>query len=384
MTPTDLKRTPLYAQHVAHGAKLVPFAGYEMPIRYTGDTQEHLAVRERVGLFDVSHMGEFLVRGPKALDLIQALTSNDVSKVPVGKAQYNCLPNPEGGIIDDLIVYHLEPELYLVVVNAANIAKDWAWFSQQNAARGIGAELQNISDATCLLAVSGPKAYDVIRKLTLAPIENLSYYACMKAEMAGQGDVLIATTGYTGERTFEIYCKNNQVRALWDGIMFEGRPHGIEPVGLGARDTLRLEMGYMLYGNDITDTTSPLEAGLGWITKLDKPAAFTAQEKLRAQKTNGVARKLVGFTMTDRGGFPRGGMTIFSNEQAVGEVTSGGFSPSLKVGIGLGYVPAELAATGTKLQLQIRDKWLAAEVTPPPFVKDTSLARWQKQMGASK
>jgi aminomethyltransferase len=382
MTPTDLKRTPLYAQHVAHGAKLVPFAGYEMPIRYTGDTQEHLAVRERVGLFDVSHMGEFLVRGPKALDLIQALTSNDVSKVPVGKAQYNCLPNPEGGIIDDLIVYHLEPELYLVVVNAANIAKDWAWFAGQNAALGIHAELTDLSEQTALLALSGPKSVDVLRALTSEPFEQLGYYACLRGTVAGLDRVLIATTGYTGERTFELYCRSEQAEALWKAIIAAGQPFGIEPVGLGARDTLRLEMGYMLYGNDITDGTSPLEAGLGWITKLDKPAAFTSQEKLRAQKSSGVARKLVGFTMVDKGGFPRGGMAIYSNEQAVGEVTSGGFSPSLKVGIGLGYVPAELAPAGTKLQLQIRDKWLTAEVTPPPFVKDTSLARWQKQMGA--
>lgn len=375
-----LLRTPLYAAHVALGAKLVPFAGYEMPIRYSGDTQEHLAVRERAGLFDVSHMGEFLVRGPRALDLIQALTTNDVSKVPVGKAQYNCLPNAQGGIIDDLIVYHLEPELYLVVVNAANIAKDWAWFSQQNVALGIGAELTDISDQTALLALSGPAAPEILRALTAEPFEQLGYYACMRGTVAGLDRVLIATTGYTGERTFELYCRSEQAEALWNAVMAAGKPHGLEPVGLGARDTLRLEMGYMLYGNDITDSTSPLEAGLGWITKLDKAAAFTAQDKLKAQKAAGLERRLVGFTMVDKGGFPRGHMALYHEGQVVGEVTSGGFSPSLKVGIGMGYVPAALAAAGMTLQLNIRDRFLNAVVTPPPFVKDTSLARWQQTL----
>lgn len=379
-----LLRTPLYPDHVAAGAKLVPFAGYEMPIRYAGDTQEHLAVRERAGLFDVSHMGEFLVRGPRALELIQALTTNDVSKVPVGKAQYNCLPNAQGGIIDDLIVYHLEPELYLVVVNAANIAKDWAWFTQQNAALGIGAELTDISDQTALLALSGPAALPILQQLTSEPVGQLAYYACLRGTVAGLDRVLVATTGYTGERTFELYCRADQARALWAALLEAGRPHGLEPVGLGARDTLRLEMGYMLYGNDITDATSPLEAGLGWITKLDKGAAFTAQDALKAQKAAGLERRLVGFAMTESGGFPRGHMTLYHGGQAVGEVTSGGFSPSLKRGIGLGYVPTALAAAGTELQLNIRDRFLRAEVTPPPFVKGTSLARWQAELAAKK
>ncbi len=380
----ELLRTPLYADHVAAGAKLVPFAGYEMPIRYAGDTQEHMAVRERAGLFDVSHMGEFLVRGPRALALIQALTTNDVSKVTVGKAQYNCLPNPEGGIIDDLIVYRLEDELYLVVVNAANIAKDWDWFSTQNAALGIGAELTDISSDTALLALSGPNAPAILRQLTSDPIEALPYYGCLRGTVAGLDKVLVATTGYTGERTFELYCRAEQARALWAALMQAGQAHGLEPVGLGARDTLRLEMGYMLYGNDITDATSPLEAGLGWITKLDKPAAFTADDTLKALKASGVARKLVGFAMVDTGGFPRGHMPLYSGGQVVGEVTSGGFSPSLKVGIGMGYVPAALAAAGTELQLNIRERMLRAVVTPPPFVKDTSLARWQKETGQKK
>lgn len=366
-------KTPLHSWHVARGANMMPFAGYDMPVRYTSDKQEHLCVRQRVGLFDVSHMGEFLLRGPKALDLLQRVTTNDVSKVPVGKAQYNCLPNKEGGIVDDLIIYRLEEELYLVVVNASNIEKDWNWISSHNTE---GVPMENISEQTALMAVSGPKAVETVKKLTDAPIETLGYYAHMKATVAGIPDVLVATTGYTGERTFELYVRSEHALKLWEAVMEAGAEFGIEPIGLGARDTLRLEMGYMLYGNDITDSISPLEAGLGWITKLDKGVNFTNAEYIAKQKADGVQRKLVAFELEGRG-IPRGHLPIAMNGQTVGEVTSGTFSPSLGKGIGMGYVPAQYAALGTELDILIRDTPHKARVVKAPFVKDTSLAQFK-------
>lgn len=370
---SDTKRTPLYDRHVALGAKLMPFAGYDMPIRYAGDTQEHLAVRERAGLFDVSHMGEFLVRGPQALPLLQAVTTNDLSKVPVGKAQYNTLPNDRGGLVDDLIVYRLEDELYLVVVNASNIAKDWAHISAANAR--FGAQMQDISDETALLALSGPHAPAILAALTQIDIAAIPYYGFQRGVVAGIHNVLVATTGYTGERTFELYVRSSEAAKLWDALLETGKPHGIEPIGLGARDTLRLEMGYMLYGNDITDDTSPLEAGLGWVTKLDK-GDFTSRAIFQDQKAAGLQRKLVGFVVTQRGGIPRGHCELQSGGQRIGEVTSGTFSPSLKQGIGLGYVDAAYSKDGTEIEVIIRDKPVKAVVTKPPFVKGTSLAKW--------
>lgn len=368
-----LKKTPLYDLHVKLGAKMVPFAGYEMPIRYSGDTQEHLAVRQKAGLFEVSHMGEFLVRGPQALALIQSITTNDVSKVEVGKAQYNCLPNDKGGIVDDIIVYRLEEQLYMIVVNAANIEKDWNWISSHNTVK---AALQNISDATALIALSGPESVSILKKLTGEPVETIPYYAHMRATVAGLPNVLVATTGYTGERTFELFCRTEQAAGLWEALMQAGAPNGLEPVGLGARDTLRLEMGYMLYGNDITDETSPLEAGLGWITKLDKPD-FTAKAHMTALKASGLKQKLVGFEMAEKGGIPRGGFTVAKNGAAIGTTTSGTFSPSLKNGIGMAYVQTSFAKEGEAIDIVIRDKGIKARIVKTPFVKDTSLSRWK-------
>lgn len=352
---------------------MVPFAGYEMPIRYSGDTQEHLAVRQKAGLFDVSHMGEFLVRGPQALALIQSITTNDISKVEVGKAQYNCLPNDNGGIVDDIIVYRLEDQLYMIVVNAANIDKDWNWISGHNAVK---AELQNISDATALIALSGPESVNILKKLTGGKVEDIPYYAHMRATVAGVPNVLVATTGYTGERTFELFCRTEQAPALWEALLQAGGPNGLEPVGLGARDTLRLEMGYMLYGNDINDETSPLEAGLGWITKLDK-AGFTAKDRMVALKAAGLKQKLVGFEMTEKGGIPRGGFSVAKDGNTIGTTTSGTFSPSLKNGIGMAYVQTAFAKEGEVVEIMIRDKGIKARISKTPFVKDTSLSRWK-------
>jgi aminomethyltransferase len=373
MQETILK-TPLHSWHVARGAQMMPFAGYDMPVRYTSDKQEHLCVRQKVGLFDVSHMGEFLVSGPYALELLQRATTNDLTKNPVGKAQYNTLPNANGGLVDDLIIYRLEEELFLVVVNAANIRKDWDWLNSLN---HNGAKLQDISDDTALMALSGPLSLPTLQSLTDAPVGDLTYYAHMRATVAGIDNVLVATTGYTGERTFELYVRADQALKLWEALMAAGAPHGIEPIGLGARDTLRLEMGYMLYGNDITDTTSPLEAGLGWVTKLDKGVDFTAIDILRQQKANGVRRKLVAFLLQERG-IPRSHLPIVHNGQVVGEVTSGTFSPSLNQGIGLGYVPTELAAVGTRLAIRIREKDHAAVVVKAPFLPETSLTQFKK------
>lgn len=359
-----LRRTALYAQHQKAGGQIIPFAGWEMPVRYSSDIDEHLCVRNKVGLFDVSHMGEFLITGPQALALIQKVTTNDASKLSDGKAQYSCFPNGKGGIVDDCIVYRKAENDYMIVVNAGNIAKDWDWINSQN---DMGATLQNVSDDYSLFSVSGPLAAATVAKLTDLPVDTIAYYAFMTGTFNGVKDVIIATTGYTGEKCFEILIPNAHAVAAWDAIMDAGKEYGIQPIGLGARDTLRLEMGYMLYGNDIDDTTSPLEAGLGWITKLDK-GDFIDATYMRELKASGLKRKLVGFEMIDRG-IPRHDYALSVQGQIVGKVTSGTMSPSLKKGIGMGYIDAAWAKEGTEIEVIVRDKPLKAIVVKPPFLK---------------
>lgn len=363
-TTVGVQRTALYEVHVALGAKMMPFAGWEMPVRYSGDKEEHYLVRNGVGIFDASHMGEFIVRGPHALEFIQKVTSNDASKLPDGKAQYSCLPNESGGIVDDLIVYHIRGDEWMLVVNASNIDKDWNWISRFNT---MGAELINISDKTSLIAVSGPKATEVVSKLTDMPVGDLPYYGCIKGTFNGFEDSFVATTGYTGERTYEIFVRNEQAVATWNALMEAGKDLGIKPYGLGARDTLRTEMGYMLYGNDIDDTTNPLEAGLGWITKPDK-GDFVGKEHVMRLKAEGLKRKLVGFVMVDKG-IPRHDYPVIMNGETVGKVTSGTMSPILNEGIGMAYVPAAFANEGSEIGIGIRDKVLKAKVVKPPFIK---------------
>lgn len=356
------KQTELFQIHEALGAKLIPFAGYDMPVRYSGDREEHMAVRNAAGLFDVSHMGEFIVRGPKALELIQKVTSNDASQIEAGKAQYSCLPNHEGGIVDDLIVYHIRGDEYMLVVNASNMEKDWNWISESNT---MGADLINISEETALLAVSGPKAEDIIQKLTDVDLSQMGTYFCFKDTFNGAEKSLIATTGYTGERTFEVFVYKQHAQRMWHDIMEAGAEFGLIPTGLGARDTLRLEMGYMLYGNDINDTTSPLEAGLGWITKLNK-GPFNGSEAIKRLKAEGLKRRLVGFETLERG-IPRTGYEIAYEGNIVGQVTSGTMSPSLNKGIGMGYVPVALAQPGQEIDIMIRNKPIKSRVVRPPF-----------------
>jgi aminomethyltransferase len=361
---TELKKVSLHEVHQALGAKIVPFAGYYMPVRYSSDLEEHRTVRQAVGIFDVSHMGEFLVRGPQALDLIQRVTSNDASRLTPGKVQYSCLPNERGGIVDDLLVYRLGEEEYLLVVNASNMEKDWNWIQQYKTE---GVELEDISDQTSLFAVQGPKAADALQSLTTIDLASMAYYTFEQGTFAGVPDVLVSATGYTGAGGFEIYVPNASARLVWDNIMEAGEPYGIKPIGLGARDTLRLEMGFSLYGNDINDTTSPLEAGLGWITKLNKD--FVGVELLRAQKEAGVARKLVGFEMVEQG-IPRAHYEITDAEGSpIGEVTSGTMSPSLGKGIGMGYVPPAFSPPGSDLYIRIRNKLVKAQVVKMPFLK---------------
>ncbi|MEL6628446.1 MAG: glycine cleavage system aminomethyltransferase GcvT [Bacteroidota bacterium] len=359
------QKTLLYPIHEQLGAKIIPFAGYDMPVRYVSDKQEHLAVRNSVGLFDVSHMGEFIIRGPKALELIQRVTSNDASKLVPGRAHYSCLPNHEGGIVDDVIVYHIREEQYMIVVNASNIEKDWNWIKASN--EEIGAEMIDVSEKTSLLAVSGPKAEATLQKLTDHDLSTMGTYHCWKGTFHGAEKSLIATTGYTGERTFEVFLWNEHVERIWHAIMEAGKEFDIQPCGLGARDTLRLEMGYMLYGNDINDTTSPLEAPLGWITKLKK-GPFNGSEVLAKQKTEGVSRKLVGFKIQGRG-IPRSGYEIAMNGEVIGTVTSGSISPVTGEGIGMGYVPVAHKAPGTELDIIIRNKPVKAVVMKTPFIE---------------
>jgi len=359
-----MKKTALYEIHKALGAKLVPFAGYQMPVQYEGVNAEHLTVRKGVGVFDVSHMGEFLIEGPNALALIQSVASNDASVLSIGKAQYSCLPNNKGGIVDDLIIYRLEENAYLLVVNASNIEKDWQWISANN---DVGAKLTNISDDYSLLAIQGPMAIEAMQILTSVDLKALKFYHFEISDFAGIQNVIISATGYTGSGGFEIYCKNTDVEQLWNQVFEAGAKYGIKPIGLAARDTLRLEMGYCLYGNDINETTSPIEAGLGWITKFTK--SFTNDYALSQQKANGVTRKLVGFELKDRG-IPRQSYPIVdSNAVVIGSVTSGTMSPSLKKGIGMGYVRSEFSEVGTEIGIKIRKKIVLAKVIKLPFYK---------------
>jgi aminomethyltransferase len=360
-----MKNTPFTNKHIELGAKMAEFAGYNMPISYSGINEEHHTVRRNAGVFDVSHMGEFMLKGDNALDLIQGITSNDASKLTAGKAQYSCMPNEHGGIIDDLLVYCIEEnKVYMIVVNASNIEKDWSWIQKHNT-RNV--EMHNISDDTCLLAVQGPNATKILQPLTDMDILNLKYYTFVKGKFAGVDNVLLSATGYTGAGGVEIYFRNevDNAEKIWNKIFEVGTPQGLKPIGLAARDTLRLEMGYCLYGNDIDDGTSPLEAGLGWITKFTKH--FTAKEILEKQKAEGVKRKLVGFEMIDRG-IPRHNYEICNAQGTqVGYVTSGTQSPSLNKAIGMGYVEIADSSPDSIIHIKIRDKLMQAKVVKIPF-----------------
>ena len=359
-----MKNTALSHIHESLGAKMVPFAGYNMPVSYEGVNAEHETVRNAVGVFDVSHMGEFLLSGENALALIQKVTSNDASVLEIGKAQYSCLPNSDGGIVDDLIIYKIKEEHYLLVVNASNIEKDWNWISSFN---DLGVEMKDVSEDYSLLAIQGPKAVEAMQSLTTIDLSAIKYYHFEVADFAGVEHVIISATGYTGSGGFEIYCKNTEVEQIWNKVFEAGKAFGIKPVGLAARDTLRLEMGFCLYGNDINDSTSPLEAGLGWITKFTKE--FTNSENLKKQKEAGVLRKLVGFEMIDRG-IPRHDYEIVDADgNNIGIVTSGTQAPSLGIAIGMGYVKTEFAAADSEIFILIRNKKIAAKVVKMPFYK---------------
>ncbi|GAA3789586.1 glycine cleavage system aminomethyltransferase GcvT [Corallibacter vietnamensis] len=359
-----MKNTALTTTHEALGAKMVPFAGYNMPVQYEGVNIEHETVRNAVGVFDVSHMGEFLIEGPNALELIQKISSNDASKLTIGKAQYSCLPNDNGGIVDDLIIYRIKEETYLLVVNASNIEKDWNWIQSKN---DVGADMRDLSEDYSLLAIQGPKAIEAMQSLSSHDLSEIKFYNFVVGDFAGIEHAIISATGYTGSGGFEIYCKNSEVKQVWDNVMKAGADYGIKPIGLAARDTLRLEMGYCLYGNDIDDTTSPIEAGLGWITKFSK--AFTNSEALETEKQQGPKRKLIAFTLDERG-IPRQGYDIVDEQgEKIGVVTSGTMSPSLGKGIGLGYVPTALAGVDSKIHIQIRKNAVPATVVKLPFYK---------------
>ncbi len=361
-----MKNTAFTKFHEAMGAKMVPFAGYYMPIQYEGVNAEHETVRKSVGVFDVSHMGEFWVKGPHALQFIQWVTSNDASKLVPGKVQYSCFPNETGGIVDDLLVYKVDDETYLLVVNAANIDKDWAWCTSHNK---VGATLVNASDEIAQLAIQGPLALKAMQKLTDTTVTDMEYYTFKKLTFAGVPGVIFATTGYTGSGGCEIYMANADAPKIWNAVFEAGKEFGIKPIGLGARDTLRLEMGYCLYGNDINDTTSPIEAGLGWITKFNDTKDFINKPQLLKQKKEGTVRKLVGFEMVDKG-IPRHGYEITDAAgKTIGEVTSGTMGPSVKIPVGMGYVPTALSTEGSEIYIKIRDKILKAKVVKFPFYK---------------
>ncbi|AEE51469.1 glycine cleavage system aminomethyltransferase GcvT [Haliscomenobacter hydrossis] len=377
-----MKNTPLTEKHIALGAKMAPFAGYNMPISYTGIQEEHHTVRDKVGVFDVSHMGEFIVRGKQALELIQQITTNDASKLGIGQAQYSAMPNEQGGIIDDLLVYRLPEDncadgerAYMMVVNASNIEKDWNWVNahlEPNAEfiRGFDTKVINISDQTSLIAVQGPKALQTLQPLTGIDLSRIKYYNFAKGKFAGFDNVLISATGYTGAGGFEIYVDNKQAAAIWDAVFEAGKTLGIAPIGLGARDTLRLEMGFCLYGNDIDDTTSPMEAGLGWITKLSKPS-FIGKSIFEAQKAAGLSRKLVGFMLEDRR-IPRHDYAILDAQgQNIGKVTSGSQSPTLGKPIGMGYVQTAYSSPGSEIFISIGGKSLPATVVKLPFLQQS-------------
>ena len=363
-TTSDLKKTALTSTHITLGAKMVPFAGYSMPVSYSGLNDEHNTVRNAVGVFDVSHMGEFRLKGPGALDLIQRVTSNDASKLTDKKVQYSCLPNEQGGIVDDLLVYRWDANEYYLVVNASNIEKDWNWINKFNTG---GVEMENMSDGMSLLAVQGPKAMATLQKLTSVDLGKMEYYSFDGGKMAGIDDVIISNTGYTGAGGFEIYVWNAHAQKMWDAIFEAGKEFGIKPIGLGARDTLRLEMGFCLYGNDIDDTTSPIEAGLGWITKFTKE--FTNSKALQEQRDKGVTKKLIGFEMVDKG-IPRHDYMICDGSgDPIGHVTSGTQSPSLHKGIGMGYVQLKYSKPDTEIFVMIREKPIKAKVVKIPFLK---------------
>ncbi|MCL4123142.1 UNVERIFIED_CONTAM: hypothetical protein GTU68_007743 [Idotea baltica] len=359
-----MKNTVLTETHKTLGAKIVPFAGYNMPVQYEGVNAEHETVRNAVGVFDVSHMGEFLISGEYALELIQKVSSNDASKLTIGKAQYSCLPNDDGGIVDDLIIYKIKEDTYLLVVNASNIEKDWNWIQSKN---DVGATMRDLSEDYSLLAIQGPKAIEAMQSLTSHDLSAIKFYNFVVGDFAGIENVIISATGYTGSGGFEIYCKNTEVKQIWDNVFKAGADFGIKPIGLAARDTLRLEMGYCLYGNDIDDTTSPIEAGLGWITKFTK--TFTNSEALEDEKRRGPERKLIAFELTERG-IPRHGYDIVDNSgNKIGVVTSGTMSPSLGKGIGLGYVPTVFADVNSEINIQVRKKAIPATVVKLPFYK---------------
>lgn len=359
----EAKKIPLNDLHIALGGKMVEFAGYMMPVRYSSDKEEHLAVRNSVGVFDVSHMGEFMVRGPQALSLIQKVISNDASKLFDGKALYAYLPNEQGGIVDDLLVYRLNENEYMLVVNASNIQKDWDWISQHNT---LGAELENVSDDICLFAIQGPKAVQAIQSLTQVPLAEMAYYTFQKSGFAGVKDVIISATGYTGAGGFEVYVPKNEALKVWNAVFEAGKPYNIKPIGLGARDTLRLEKGFCLYGNDIDDVTDPFEAGLSWVTKFTKD--FVNSAHLKAKKEQKPVKKLVGFKMVEKG-IPRSHYEICDTMGSIiGYVTSGTLSPSLNEGIGMGYVQTDYSHPGEEIYILIREKKVKAKVVKTPFL----------------
>ena len=361
-----MKTTPFTEKHIALSAKMHEFAGYNMPIEYSGIIDEHLTVCQGVGVFDVSHMGEFWVKGPKALAFLQKVTSNNVAVLTPGKIQYTCFPNDKGGIVDDLLVYQYEPEKYMLVVNAANIEKDWDWCVSHNTE---GAELENASDHMAQLAVQGPKAILALQKLTDIDLSSIPYYTFKVGKFAGEENVIISNTGYTGAGGFELYFYPNVADTIWKAVFEAGEEFDIKPIGLGARDTLRLEMGFCLYGNDLDDTTSPIEAGLGWITKFIEGKEFINRPMLEKQKAEGVTRKLVGFEMVDRG-IPRHGYELVNSDgEKIGIVTSGTMSPTRKIGIGMGYVKPEYGKAGTEICIDMRGRKLKAVVVKPPFRK---------------
>ena len=361
-----MKQTQFYTQHLLHGAKMVPFAGFQMPVEYTGVSQEHINVRENVGIFDVSHMGEIWIKGPQAKELVQRITSNDVALLETGKIQYSCFPNDNGGIVDDLLVYMYDEKKYLLVVNASNLEKDHAWIVKQNTKKAV---VENASDQISQLAVQGPNANALVQKVTELDLSGIPYYHFTTGEVAGVKDVIVSNTGYTGAGGFELYMYNKDAVQIWEKLFETGKEMGVQPAGLAARDTLRLEMGFCLYGNDIDESTSPLEAGLGWITKFTEGNNFINRAELEKQKTEGVSRKLIGFELLERG-IPRQHYPILDCDgNTIGEVTSGTMSPMLKKGIGMGYVELAHAKKDSEIRIGVRNKQLAARVLRPPFYK---------------
>lgn len=359
-----MKNTALTHIHEKLGAKMVPFAGFNMPVQYEGVKKEHQTVRNAVGVFDVSHMGEFLLEGKNALALIQKISSNDASKLAIGDAQYACMPNEIGGIVDDLLIYRLKEELYMLVVNASNIEKDWDWIEKQN---NLNVSMRNLSDVYSLLAIQGPKAVDALQSLTTVDLLSIPFYKFEVGNFAGCENVIISATGYTGSGGFEIYCTNDEVAQIWESVFEAGSDYGIQPIGLAARDTLRLEMGYCLYGNDINDTSSPIEAGLGWVTKFNKE--FTNKEKIETQKREGVKKKLVGFEILEKGIARKDYPIVNVHGDGIGIVTSGTMSPSLNKAIGLGYVRSEFSKFNDEIYIQVRKKQIKAKIVKLPFYK---------------